>query len=218
MQDLKVGVFIVFWEGETPLQVRKHAFVREQITDGSLQLPLLGVIKKKKDFEEKIIKVLKYDNPTLEVWNLGSPYFNICSKYKDLGWDLWERGNPGLSGGSETTIRSLEDLGTNYKLIPVISHSFPLRLSAGRVTTPYPPSLPQREGWGSCRESRAKEMSVEKPWSHVTSHTGMAFVPFLATQRKLWGMMSHSVRCERPVSGREKSFTLKKVLLPKHSR
>lgn len=58
--------------------------------------------------------------------------------------DLCERGNPGLSGDSETTIGSREDLGTNYQFIPVISHSFLPRLGAGRVTAPHPPRPPPR--------------------------------------------------------------------------
>lgn len=143
MQDLGVGFFWSF-EKERPLfKLENTLFMTEQIAEASLPLPLLGVIKKwKKKKTEK--KIIKYDNPTLEVWNLGSPYFNICSKYKDLDLDLCERGNPGLSGDSETTIGSREDLGTNYQFIPVISHSLLLRLGAGRATAPHPSRPPPK--------------------------------------------------------------------------
>lgn len=146
--------------------------VREQITDGSLQLPLLGAVKK-----EKKKKTLRTNNkspkirqPHTEVWNLGSPYFNICSEYKDLDLDLWERGNPGLSGDSETTVWSPEGLGTNYRFIPVISQSFLLRVNAGRVTTHTHPVYHQWRHGGSADKAEGK---IEGPQHHGSFHASM---------------------------------------------
>lgn len=70
--------------------------------------------------------------------------------------DLCERGNPGLSGDSETTIGSREDLGTNYQFIPVISHFFLPRLGAGRVTAPHPSRPPPRGHEGPADTAEGK--------------------------------------------------------------
>lgn len=66
MQDLGVG-FLWSFEKERPLfKLENTLFMTEQIAEASLPLPPLGVIKKrKKEKTEK--KIIKYDNPTLEV-------------------------------------------------------------------------------------------------------------------------------------------------------
>lgn len=50
-------MMLVFWEIEPPpfFKLENALLVRKQITDGSLQLPLLGAVKKgeKKDSENK---------------------------------------------------------------------------------------------------------------------------------------------------------------------
>lgn len=45
-----------------------------------------------------------------------------------------ERKKEGLSDDRKTTIRSSEDLMTSYKFIPLITQSFLLKLTAGRIT------------------------------------------------------------------------------------
>lgn len=180
-----------------PSQVKKCSFGKRANNRWFITISSTWSRKKKKKIKRLRTnnKSPKIRQPHTEVRNLGSPYFNICSEYKDLDLDLWERGNPGLSGDSETTVWSPEGLGTNYRFIPVISQSFLLRVSAGRVTIHTTQSTTK----GGTRVLQIKQREREEgrgapaAWTLSCQHA-----PSLATWRKLRAGRSCGVRCKRP--------------------
>ena len=79
---------------------------------------------------------------TIKLWGLGSSYFNIQKKSKDLDFILWKSGERGLLDDSKTTIRSSEVILSSYKKHSFNNLSFLLKLAAGRITQPCHQSLP----------------------------------------------------------------------------
>ena len=79
---------------------------------------------------------------TIKLGGLGSSYFNIQKKSKDLDFILWKSGERGLLDDSKTTIRSSEVILSSYKKHSFNNLSFLLKLAAGRITQPCHQPLP----------------------------------------------------------------------------
>ena len=108
---------------------------------------------------------------------------------------MGERENRGLPDDSETTIRSSEVLVTSYEFIRLITLSFLLRLTAGRITQLHGHSFyPEGRGVGCrCRGRREGAGGKKVLFMTLAPSIHIVAVLLLVSEEKFWDVTSHSI-------------------------